>query len=1110
MAGRSENVTMLPTTHPNRRSRTRATTRRLLLERLEARNQPAVVVGAGLAVKEFFAYTGTTFPTDMAFGQGGSFRNDLFFADANARRIYRVSDLNNDHDAMDAGEGGILFQYNNFNQPVSLLFGSGASPWGDDLFVIDDAMNAALRISDDSGSLVPSVVATFPAVNFFPPTLGGAAFSADGQFLLVNDALKPTNSGGGDDGRVYKVSSTGATTLWATGGNLPNGLWDNNGQAAMSSDGWFTVAQDAIDLANGPSQIVQFRDNNGDGDALDLGEGRVLVGSNVLGLTKKAFAFGAHDVLYVAGAPVSGDNQVFRFEDLNHDGDYFDSTTNAFDAGESTVVLDGVPGSGITSLRVGPDGAVYVGAKLSSGGIVYRVADGLPPVEPTRPDLTIASDSGLFTFDNVTRVSTPTFTGSAEAGTTVRLYSHIAGLIGTTTADAGGAWTITSITLSDGVHQITATATDAEGNVSNTSNALAVMIDTIAPLISATLDRNSGATGWYNLSTGAPTATFSGSDGGSGVASVSSPFVFGEGRNLKATGTVTDLAGNSVTDSFFDLFVDLTPPTISALLDKPPASTGWYNLATGAPTATFSGSDDGSGVASVSSPHLFGEGQHLRATGTVTDLAGNSATDSFFDLFVDLTPPLISATLDRQPASTGWYNLATGAPIATIFGSDAGGSGVDFVSDPFQFGEGRNLSAPGLVIDVAGNSVARDIFALNVDLTPPLISATLDREPASTGWYNLSTGAPIATIYGSDAGGSGVVFVSGRFQFGEGQNLSAPGTVIDAAGNSVVRNIFSLNVDLTPPLISATLDRQPASTGWYNLSTGAPIATIYGSDAGGSGVAFVSSPFQFGEGQNLSAPGTVIDVAGNSVVRNIFSLNVDLTPPVAPTITSPTHGTVTNSTVLTITGVAEAGSRVEVFDNGGSIGTVVANAQGQWSLATQPLVAGDHVFSAAATDVAGNTGSRAADVRVTVQNTTGPRIVPISISVGQVNLNGGGPLAITILSSASFDARTLNLTTLRLNGSKATSSSLKDVNGDGRLDLVLQFRREDFVDEYTAAIKKDLADGRLDNAHQLITLTLTGKTKDGKDILAVAQVDMFMSGKKLQELVGKLQPRKKR
>jgi hypothetical protein len=102
------------------------------------------------------------------------------------------------------------------------------------------------------------------------------------------------------------------------------------------------------------------------------------------------------------------------------------------------------------------------------------------------------------------------------------------------------------------------------------------------------------------------------------------------------------------------------------------------------------------------------------------------------------------------------------------------------------------------------------------------------------------------------------------------------------------------------------------------------------------------------------------------------------------------------------------------------------------------------------------------------------------------------------------------LTTLRLNGSKATSSSLKDVNGDGRLDLVLQFRREDFVDEYTAAIKKDLADGRLDNAHQVITLTLTGKTKDGKDILAVAQVDMFMSGKKLQDLVAQSQPRKKR
>src|SRR5437868_161933 len=224
MAGRSEDV-MLHNTHLKRRHDKRTKARVLRLEHLEARNQPAVVAGAGLAFKEFFAYTGTTFPTDMTFGHGGSFGNDLFFADANARRIYRLGDLNNDHDAMDASENGILFQYSGSNQPVSLLFGSGAGPWGDDLLVIDDSANTAFRVSDDTGSLVTSTLTTFPTVNFTLPTLGGAVLSADGQFLLVNDALRITVAGGGNDGRVYKVDSSGATTLWANGGNLPNGLW---------------------------------------------------------------------------------------------------------------------------------------------------------------------------------------------------------------------------------------------------------------------------------------------------------------------------------------------------------------------------------------------------------------------------------------------------------------------------------------------------------------------------------------------------------------------------------------------------------------------------------------------------------------------------------------------------------------------------------------------------------------------------------------------------------------------------------------------------------------------------------------------------------------------
>src|SRR4029079_17734531 len=95
------------------------------------------------------------------------------------------------------------------------------------------------------------------------------------------------------------------------------------------------------------------------------------------------------------------------------------------------------------------------------------------------PDLIDASDSGLDEDDNVTSVSAPTFTGTATAGTTVKLYSD--GVLVGSAVETGGMYTITSSTLANGTHSITATATDSAGNTSVPSGGLAVVIDTVRP-----------------------------------------------------------------------------------------------------------------------------------------------------------------------------------------------------------------------------------------------------------------------------------------------------------------------------------------------------------------------------------------------------------------------------------------------------------------------------------------------------------------------------------------------------------------------------------------------------------------------------------------------------
>src|SRR5439155_10549715 len=62
--------------------------------------------------------------------------------------------------------------------------------------------------------------------------------------------------------------------------------------------------------------------------------------------------------------------------------------------------------------------------------------DTTAPAAPSAPDLTAASDSGSSSTDNITNVPTPTFTGTAEAGSTVQLFRGGSTLIGTGTADA--------------------------------------------------------------------------------------------------------------------------------------------------------------------------------------------------------------------------------------------------------------------------------------------------------------------------------------------------------------------------------------------------------------------------------------------------------------------------------------------------------------------------------------------------------------------------------------------------------------------------------------------------------------------------------------------------
>src|SRR5439155_13609857 len=126
-----------------------------------------------------------------------------------------------------------------------------------------------------------------------------------------------------------------------------------------------------------------------------------------------------------------------------------------------------------------------------------------------------ASDDGASSTDNITSITTPTFSGTAPAGLTVELLAN-GSLAGTGTADAAGNWSIkVGSPLGNGTYNFTARTRDAAGNTSASSPAVAVSIVASVPTPSTPDLIDSSDTGIANTDniTRITTPTFTGTAG---------------------------------------------------------------------------------------------------------------------------------------------------------------------------------------------------------------------------------------------------------------------------------------------------------------------------------------------------------------------------------------------------------------------------------------------------------------------------------------------------------------------------------------------------------------------------------------------------------------------
>ena len=725
-------------------------------------------------------------------------------------------------------------------------------------------------------------------------------------------------------------------------------------------------------------------------------------------------------------------NSTVKLYDTN--GTTLLGTTTAGGGGNWTITSSTLA-EGSHSLSVkATDSAGNVSAASSTSTVVI---DTTAPIAPSTPALSAASDKGSSSSDRITNVTTPTFSGTAEVGATLKLYdTDGTTVVGTTVADGSGNWSLNTTALSSGSHSISARATDVAGNVGAASGGASVTIDTTAPTVAitsnvASLKAGDTATITFTFSED-PGATFTwdGTAGDVTVSGGSLSAISGSGLTRTATFTPaasTDTINASITvaaASYQDLAgnngtAGTTPAlTVDTLANAPTIQ--------GLNTASDSGTK-GDGITNVGTP-------------TVTGHSEAGAAVRLYD--TDGTTELGSATAD-------------------------GGGNWSITSSTLVSGA-HTLTAKQT--DVAGNeSAASSGYAYILDTVGPTAMA-LSTTTVSLG--NATNGTTVATLSATDvtaitygfAIGNGTYDAdNGKFtisgtQLVAAQNLTA-GTyhiyakATDAAGNDAFQT-FSVNVVDAPSISSivrassATVPAKDASVSYtvtfsqsvygVDLSdfTLASTETASGtlSSVTGSGDTYtVTVNGISGDGTlrlDLKSSGTGIvngsgtAISGGYIAGETFTLDHTAAAPSAPTMSLGTdtgissNDGITSNTTPVFTGTAEANATVSLYDTDGTtlLGMATANGSGNWSITSSTLSAGSHTLTAKQTDLAGNVSEASAGLAVVIDTSAATPSTPV---------------LSTISDSGTLGDDITNITTPTITGTAEANASITLYDTDG-------------------------------------------------------------------------------
>jgi hypothetical protein len=1005
----------------------------------------------------------------------------------------------------------------------------------------DNVLMARVTNLSGDGSIFSQVYvldATAPGKPSAPSLTLGSDSGAPGDGI-TNDAT-PTVTGTAEAGSTVTLYDTDGTTVLGTA--VANGSGDYSITSSALTAGGHTLLVHATDMAgnvgafssgfaitidtSAPAQpatpiLTAFSDSGTLGDGTTNDSTPTVTGAAEAGSTVRLYDTDGTTVLGSAVANGVGDYSI---------------TSALLTAGSHILSVQATD-------TAGNPGVV-------SSGLAIMI-DTSAPGQPSTPTLVVASDGGTL-GDGITNDATPTVIGTAEVGSTVTLYdTDGTTVLGTAVANGSGDYSITSTTLASGSHSLLVQATDAAGNSGAFSLSFAITVDTAAPVqpgapvLAAVSDSGTLGDGSTNATTptvtgtaeAGSTVTLYDTDGttvlGSGVANGSGDYSMTS--TVLTTGNhtllvrATDAAGNTGIASFgLTIKIDTaapgqpSTPTLAVASDSGAVGDGITNETsptlsgtaeagstvrlydTDGTTVLGSAVASGTGDYSITSSALTA-GSHTLLV-RATDAAGNAgAFSSGFAITIDTaapgqpsTPTLLPAsdsgtlgdgtTNDATPTVTGTAEVGSTVTLydtdgTTVLGTAlANGSGYSIISTALTAGDHTLLVQ---ATDAAGNSGAFSSgLAIKIDTAAPgqpsilgLAAAsdsgtlgdgiTIDTTPTLTGTAEAGSAVTLYDTGGTTVLGSGVANGSGDYSITSSTLTAGSHTLLvrvtDAAGNTgPFSSGFALTIDTAAPgqpsvpaLITAsdsgtlgdgiTGDTTPTVTGSAEAGSRVTLYDTDGTTVLGSGVANGTGDYSITSTAITAGSHTLLaqakDAAGNvGVASSGLTIMIDTSAPGQPSApalvvvsdTGALGDDLTSDTTPTVTGTAEAGSTVTLYDTDGTtvLGSGVASGSGDYGITSTALASGNHTLLVKATDAAGNTGAFSSGLTLSIDATApGQPSTPTLTAASDSGALGDGITSDTTPTVTGTAEAGSSVTLYDTNGTTVLGTAV--VNGSG-------------------------------------------------------------------------------